>query len=334
LLRWTAEALAIGRGVGSRIAGSVFIVAVLTTPADVSSAQSAASMDPEAFAEDLQRVSAEVASGAPGQIPDVRLPSAWIVESDGQRIEVPAQSLRRALDNARRSPSTWPAQRSSILAHLEALREEARGFHERVSTSAAQGGSSRDALDKILAGAEFRRIREQSALARLRQRTVEWLLDLWSRLGGSALGRRGTAIAFAWIAVIVTLAVLTAWLVRLVSRPSRAKRFGIAPPASTRRSARAWARDALGASDPREAVRYAYRATVCGLDEEGAWRLDDARTPREYLRILPPDHRRRGLVSDVVKRFEEIWFAAREATDDDRAAAVARLRELGCLPAE
>jgi hypothetical protein len=304
--------------------------------AGVSNGQSTGSMDPDAFAADLQRVSEEVSGGAPGQIPDVRLPTAWIVEARGQRIEVPAQSLRRALENARRSPSTWPAQRSSIMAQLGAMSEEAHTFSERIARdgSASGASSSRAALDTILAGAEFRRIREQSALARLRQRAVEWLLDLWSRLGGSALGRRGTAIAFAWIAVLVTLAVLTAWIVRVIARPSRAKRFGLAPPAAARRSARAWARDAVAATDPREAMRYAYRATICGLEEEGAWRLDDARTPREYLRILPADHRRRTLVGDMIRRFEEIWFAARAATEEDRAAAVARLRELGCLPAD
>lgn len=308
---------------------------LLALSAGASSGQPTASMAPDAFVADLQRISSEVSIGASGQIPDVRLPSAWIVEAGGQRIDVPAQPLRRALDNARRSPSTWPAQRSSILAQLEALRDEARAFTERVSANGAPPDTpSRDALNTILAGAEFRRIREQSALARLRQRVVERLLDLWTRIGGSALGRRGTAIAFAWIAVLVTIAVLAAWLVRVISRPSRAKQFGLAAPGSARRSARAWARDALAASDPREAMRYAYRATICGLEEEGAWRLDDTRTPREYLRSLPTDHRRRGLVSDMVRRFEEIWFAAREATEDDRAAAVARLRELGCLPAE
>ena len=34
-------------------------------------------------------------------------------------------------------------------------------------------------------------------------------------------------------------------------------------------------------------------AVISRLEEEGAWRLDDTRTPREYLRLLPADHRRR-----------------------------------------
>jgi hypothetical protein len=50
--------------------------------------------------------------------------------------------------------------------------------------------------------------------------------------------------------------------------------------------------------------------------------------------MLPPDHRRLGPFRDVSRRFEEIWFAARPATDADRAAVLGRLRETGCLPAE
>ena len=39
-------------------------------------------------------------------------------------------------------------------------------------------------------------------------------------------------------------------------------------------------------------------------------------------------------MADLTVRFEEIWFAAREATENDRALALAGLKELGCLPAD
>jgi uncharacterized protein DUF4129 len=291
-------------------------------------------MDPVAFVADLQRVSAEVSGGSAGHVPVVTLPSAWIIEAGDQRIDVPAQSFRRALENARRNPSAWPAERSRILAQLAAMQDEARAFAAGTSGDARTPAGSRDTLTTILSGAEFRQLREQSALARLRQRAAEWLLDVWDRLGGSMLGRRGTAIAFAWVAVLVTLGMLTSWLMRVILRSSPSERFGLAPAPSKRRSARAWARDAITAGDPREAMRYAYRALICGLDEEGAWRLDEARTPREYLRLLPADHRRRSPAGDVIRRFEEVWFGARVATEADRAAVVARLKELGCLPAD
>lgn len=171
-------------------------------------------------------------------------------------------------------------------------------------------------------------------MARFRQRATQWLLRMWERLGGGLLGRRGTAIVFAWAAVLIALAVLTSWLVRFILRPDRGRRLALTVPGARVRSARAWAHDALTAPDAREAARCAYRATVRGLEEEGAWQTDETRTPREYLRMLPAEHRRRTLVADVMRRFEEIWFGAREATEDDRRAVLARLEELGCLPAD
>ena len=86
--------------------------------------------------------------------------------------------------------------------------------------------------------------------------------------------------------------------------------------------------------DPREAVRCAYRAAVASLEEEGAWRADDTRTPREHLRLLPSGHRRRAIFADVAGRFEGVWFGGRTPTSDDARMVLSRLEELGCLRAE
>jgi hypothetical protein len=292
----------------------------------------AQALSPSAFAQELQRLEAAVSDGAPGQVPDVRPPSAWTVEANGQRIDVPAAGILRSLDEARRNPSLWPARRAALLEHLRALQAEARALGTQASVADSRG-AARATLEDVLAAPEFQRLRKQSALARLRQRFSEWLLDVWEQLGGAALGRRGTATAFAWIVAIAALIVLAAAVVRLILRP--ASRSTVAPQSDgERHPARLWARKALAAADPREALRYAYTATIYGLEEEGVWSADDSRTPREYLRLLPHDHRRRRLMADLTVRFEEIWFAAREATENDRALALAGLKELGCLPAD
>jgi hypothetical protein len=316
-----------------RAASVAILFLVLSSP--IAGAQPAEHVDPTVFAAELQRISDQLAAGEPGRVPEVALPTGWIVEAGSQRIEVSTHALRRTIENARRDPASWPAQRRNLLVQIAALRAEARAYAVRhADHTAANTSSPQETLNTILSGAEFRRIHDRSALARLRQRASKWLLDVWQRLGGAALGRRSTAIVFAWFTALVALGVLAVWLARVIQRSGQGRQFGLRAPTSKGRSARAWARDALNATDPREAMRYAYRATVCGLEEEGTWRLDDARTPREYLRMLPAEHRRRAPVSDVIRRFEEVWFAAREATADDKATAIARLRELGCLPAE
>jgi hypothetical protein len=312
----------------------VFLFLIALFGSGPAGAQTPGVMNPAEFVTELRRVAADVSAGEPGQVPRVRIPAVWTVEAGGQRFEMPALWLQRAMDTARRDPGTWPSQRAAVLAQLHALELEAQALDASKASpgAAVPAEAARAALTEVLSGPEFKGMAQEGAMARLRQRVSAWLLRVWQRLGGGVFGRRGAAVAFAWIAVIVALTVLIVWAVRLIRRPRNAGRFALAPPPERRWSARAWAREAQAAADAREAIRCAYRATIWGLEEEGAWRVDDTRTPREYLRILPRDHRRRGLVADVTRRFEEIWFGARVATDEDRAAILSRLKEMGCLP--
>ena len=290
-------------------------------------------MSPTEFATELERVSNEVSTGPPGQVPSVRVPPAWAIETDGQRFEVPATWLRTALSEAAGNPNAWPSHRAEILAQLHALRGEVEGLTSPSSPSAPRPDAARAALTQVLAGHEFKGMAQESAVVRLRQRLTEWLIRMWERLGGARLGSRNTAVLFAWMAVLVAVTALAIWLMRFLRQPQRSRLALTAHPAA-RTPAGAWARRAWQAADPRDAIRCAYRAIIAGLEDEGAWRSDDSRTPREYLRILPPDHRRRPAVADVTRRFEEIWFGARRATDDDRDAALGRLKEMGWLRAE
>ena len=315
--------------------GAALLAALLVTPV-ASAAQDA--MSAAAFARHLADLSSQLSGGAPGDIPNVRVPAVWAVESTEQRFEVPAVWLSHALTEARREPASWPKRRAEILSRLETLRLEAESLAERGRAGTAAGSTdtaeARRALNEVLARREFRGMAQRSAFDTLRQRVFAWFERLLQRLSGGPLGRRTTALALAWITTILAVAALAAWTVRALRRSSpQPPGFG-APPASDAASARSWARRALRASDPREATRCAYQAIVGCLEEEGLWARDATRTPREYGRMLPPDHRRQGPFRDVARRFEEVWFAARPATDADRAAVLARLRETGCLSAE
>jgi hypothetical protein len=329
LIRHVRDAASV-RGRARLIAGAAASALMLITVPVAARSQSSAAMDPAAFAAELRRISSEISTAEPGRVPSVRVPSVWVVETRAQRVVMPASWLRHGLDAARRDPGSWPTRRGSLLAQLEALSVEAESLREL--SRAADPGSARAVLTRVLAGPEFRRMAKESAFATLRQRFTGWLMRIWERLGGTALGSRDTAVVFAWVASGLALIALATWLVRLTMRPETHRRFPIAGPASRRRSARAWARAAAGAADPREVSRCTFHATVCSLEEDGTWHPDDTRTPREYLGLLPHDHRRRGVLVDVTRRFEEIWYAGRTADERDRQSSLARLRELGCLP--
>jgi hypothetical protein len=324
-----------GLGAASVLASIAAATLIALGVPEAASAQPAAPMDPTAFAVELDRLSTLVSAGEGGVVPELRVPTVWVVEAGGQRFELPALWLSHAIREARRNPATWPSRRTNILAKLNALKIEAQSLAaaRAPGRSPAELSTARATLARVLARPEFKRMAQQSAVSRLRQRFSEWLLRMWDRLGGGRLGRRGTAIVFAWVAALLALGALSVWLIRLITRSDNTRRLTLTAPPARRRSARLWARDALAAADPREAARCAYRAAVSALEEEGAWRPDDTRTPREYLRLLPQQHRRQGLLADVTRRFEEIWYGARAATEEDRRSLLGRLKELGCLPA-
>jgi hypothetical protein len=190
----------------------------------------------------------------------------------------------------------------------------------------------RAVLQRVLGRPEFQRTAGAVLLDEARKRLSAWFLRMWDRFGLGRLGTERAATGLAWALALLALGALTWWLLQSLARSGSRQRLGIPSPASRERSARAWARaavDAAAAGDEREAARCAYRAAVVRLEEEGAWRQDDTRTPREYLRILPAAHRRHSLAADMTARFERVWYGAVRSSDDTRAL-LARLEELGC----
>ncbi len=126
-----------------------------------------------------------------------------------------------------------------------------------------------------------------------------------------------------WVIAAVAF-VLLAWLTWRVLRG--ASRDTAARPRPVRGAdpvdARTWAaraRAAAAAGDAREAVRCAYHAVLHRLDEDGAWTIAEARTPREYMRLLPAADRRQPAVSFVARLFEGTWYGGAEPAIDRRA---------------
>lgn len=312
------------------------LIALVLLPAALPSTLSARSfdepVDARGFVAELDKLASAVAAADQAQVSELRsrLPDTWVVREGPAVFSVSASWLVRPLEEAARDGRAWPAIRSALLAKLAAVRAEAQG----AAGSAAGTAEARVALQVVLARSEFAPHRDSGWLTWARQRVAAWLMKLWERIGGGRVGRRGAAIALAWIAVLAALGVLVSWLVRGLVRATSETRLHLRPSASRRISARAWALRAVSSSDPREAARCAYHAAVRRLEEEGVWRIDDARTPREYLRLLPSSHGRRGIVADITHRFEQIWYGGRDATEDDRRDVVARLKDLGCLPAD
>jgi hypothetical protein len=192
----------------------------------------------------------------------------------------------------------------------------------------------RETLTRVLAQPEFQRGPAALWAEDLRRRITRWIVDLFERMGMRSGTGGFVATALAWSVGIAALCALAWWLVGRLVGTSRPGGFGFDPAPSQRRSSRWWARAAVDAhtsGDTRQAARCAFRSAVARLEEDGVWRTDDSRTPREYLRLVAPSHRHRPILLDIVTRFELAWYGAARPSPDDGRLLLARLKELGCL---
>lgn len=186
-------------------------------------------------------------------------------------------------------------------------------------------------LARVLARPEFGTSPAALMMDRWRRRVANWFLRTWDRLVGRRVAPRAVAEMLAWILALAALAAIATWVARAALRTRPASDIGASPPVSARKTSRMWAREALAAGDPREAVRCLYNAAICRIEEEGAWKADESRTPREYVRLLPLSHARRGTMEQVAGLFEQVWYRARPASPDDGEQVARELEVLGCV---
>jgi len=193
---------------------------------------------------------------------------------------------------------------------------------------------ARAVLKQVLSQRAFQRARADSWQAALQRRLSKWISDMWDRTFGRRIGTRTAAQALAILLAVAALAVLVAWLARMASRGRRERPLTIGSIDAPRLPGHILGQQAaalIRGGNLREGARLAYRAALSRLEEEGALRGDDARTPRESLRLLPPDHRRRPPFAKLTSIFEAVCYARRA---DDAVAGTAildTLHELECL---
>ena len=223
---------------------------------------------------------------------------------------------------------TWTADRESILQRLTTMTASA----SEVAVDPER--PAQEALRAVLARPEFQRQSQSRWLSDVRRRVGEWLLQLLDRFGPSGVTGRIAALVFAWIVSIGALIALAFWVVTVLLRRSDAARLelGTAPPPRT--PARQWAQralDAIRAGDLREAVRCAYHTSICRLEEQGVWSVDETRTPREYLSLLHREDARYPVLVELTHRFEQVWYGYHSATMEDAQRLSAHLERLGCV---
>lgn len=256
----------------------------------------------------------------------VSTPVTCRIASDGIPIEVSFAWMRAALVEANQHPDRLHSQVADIAARLALMEAQATG------STAANDTDLRPRLSEILARREFKQVRQQSAWDIWRERIVRAVLYALEWIFSRVHVSRRASEALTWGVIGLLFVVIVYLVVRSIWRDRRPVPIpDILEP--VRRSTPDWlrlAREAAGRGAYREAVHHAYWAAVASLEASGAWRPDRARTPREYLRVLPRAHTGWQPLAALTQRFERAWYGDRPVSELEFAEAVGELERLGC----
>jgi len=321
------------RGAGGRALAILALLATTGARADLQTPVPPA-MSLPGYVEWLDRVRAAVVDVADDRVspsPELlrSIPPVWHVDTPSGAFDVSNNWLIRDLRELQGKPGS--EARARIRSGVIALRAAAVAFDEPVPDRTA----ARARAAEILESREFRAVHGPTWRERLRQQILQIILSLLERLFGSSAIPTVSSI-LVYVLITIAVVVLAMWTYRSLSRTATLE--SVVPqhvPVSSK-AWQAWLADAQAAAargDWRDAIRLAYWCGVSSLETRGAWRPDRARTPREYLRLLPPSHEHRPTLSALTHSFELVWYGTDRADAQTFRDALAHLEHLGCRAA-
>jgi hypothetical protein len=297
----------------------------------LSRAQTTPVMGPADYRSELQRLTqatGQLNENRKGEIPHLlqSVPPSWQVQIEGRKFTIPAEWLR---DDLRKLQAKFdPDLREQIQERLQNLEANLDGYIAPASDTATE----RNRLAGILARHEFSDVHGPTLIDRLKQRLFRFLIDLLTRFFGSrAIPTVGKVFVYSLIGLTVVL--LAIWVYRAIRRGSEMERI---LPESLPISAKEWtlwmaeAREAAERGNWRDAIHLAYWAGISFLEARGMWRPDRARTPREYLRLLPSYSEYQGTLASLTRNFERVWYGYQEADAHAYTQTLQELEKLGC----
>jgi len=257
------------------------------------------------------------------------LPEHVLVLAHSREYSVNYQWLK---DDLSKFQKAGPGARTAILQGIQQHFKTLISESQAIENSSADPEQSRKKLDEILSRHEFQRVQGPSAWAILRARIYEWLAR------HLRVGRAKWAWDFLQIAVYLLIAgavvAFAIWIIRRLSQPQEElEPRSIMPFAPSARGWGAWlaeARSLAQRGDWRNSIHLAYWAAISFLEENGAWKPDRARTPREYLQLLGARTPQYPVLTRLTRKFEVVWYGHRDANEADFQEILGQLEQLGC----
>jgi hypothetical protein len=264
----------------------------------------------------------------PEQVPklSISIPPVWRIQTAQQTFEVSSEWLRHDLNDWQKKPSQ--EIRDSMVGGLLTLRSEAAAFED----SPVDISEKRVVLNRILAGREFQNVHRPTWLDRLKQRALELLLNLLGRVfQSSAIPTIRNLVVYGLMGL--ALAAMAYWMYRTIRNSAGPETILPHPLPVSSKGWKVWMTEARMAADGanwRNAIHLGYWCGISFLEAQGVWRPDTARTPREYLRLLPNSSEHRQTLGTLTRTFERVWYGADEADANAFNETLAQLERLGC----
>jgi Domain of unknown function (DUF4129) len=217
-----------------------------------------------------------------------------------------------------------------IQSYIREMSAAARQYEKRSADVSAQHSK----LDQILSRSEFNKVKGPNAKDALMARIYRWLSRLLSKLNfkGGANFDLMRLVIYLFAGAAVTL--LLVWTIRRLRQPQ--EEFlprEIVPFSPSARGWRSWLAEARALAqqqDWRNAIHLAYWAGISYLEENGAWKPNRARTPREYLRLIGMRAANYPILAALTRTLETVWYGYGDASEADYQEALGQLEKLGC----
>jgi hypothetical protein len=252
-----------------------------------------------------------------------------------QTVPSPSQNEKQiptfgAQPAAKTPPPTVDALLTAARERLAADWKQAGEAAPSLSGHAAE----RRSLDTILSRREYRGVSDTS----LREQFAEWVLNKLNRLMARLEGYGSQALWIVWLLralLFVGICVGLVWGLIQLERRARLRLVPDTQPSADAPSARKWqlwladAQAMAAQGQWREAIHFVYWASIACLESKRLWPADRARTPREYLGLLPSQDPRSQPLTALTHSFERTWYGGREADSNDFQAALGLAASLG-----
>ncbi len=260
------------------------------------------------------------------------VPAQEDIEFDGQNIRTNNFWLHEAVGLIIKNAYGDEEQTRSMLIEIaDRLLLLEQSVNASLNTGNTATQSQQAQLEKILARYEYLPEEQKESVVKKWGKRVWKKIEEFLRLfvwRTSPVGNTGAGTAnFVRIAVtLVLLAAASIGLVKLLRRLRRRKKKNgdvrevlgeELPDDATAADLLANARALARSGDFRSAIRRAYIAMLCELEQRGKVRLHRSKTNRDYLDELKPQQSLYPTFSIMTGAFEHIWYGQEPATESE-----------------